>query len=480
MSCKVGNSKIYKWKIPKEIINNILRNLYKDHEVAGILNLMDRNVVNYTEVKGEKDSVEAPKAIANYHTHPVHCYKTEKVIWGWPSGEDIRESILSTIKGSVAHAVPSVEGTYVIQINPCIIENLCHISGVMTDECRTCMKLILKDINKNKNSSSSDEEDLFRGLIILIIEIYFKSTHVFRSYEYNKLKGDLTPKDFVIFSNVFTLKNIFQKNVIKGCSNLKCNSVWTFENKNHEKLSFLDYVKDYENDPKEPTNIYLCSKDGNAIDTRYSFYKILKKFNKCLTNTFENLSLGSNCKFPKKLWIDHWILISFEPNEVFFNGSWKPYIKLSNDECNSFINKDHTEIDIRPINDSYFHFFDISNDCTYNDLSKIIIHKNKKCNENSEEDSEEDPEEHIDYDVDIEQFEGPNDFDSYILIGSPNCGYCVSLKEKLNQYNIEYKYIERESIADAIKESTKYKKDNDSIPLLIDKKTMKVVDHNKL
>ena len=56
-------------------------------------------------MNGASDSVQAPEGIANFHTHPISCYVGEGTVWGWPSGEDIRETFLFGMKGSVVHLV---------------------------------------------------------------------------------------------------------------------------------------------------------------------------------------------------------------------------------------------------------------------------------------------------------------------------------------------------------------------------------------
>ena len=71
----------------------------KNFESAGNIkfnftnNKMESTKVNEIN-EGGSNSVVTPLSIINYHVHPYQCYIDEKVIWGWPSGEDLRQTIL--------------------------------------------------------------------------------------------------------------------------------------------------------------------------------------------------------------------------------------------------------------------------------------------------------------------------------------------------------------------------------------------------
>ena len=121
MSCQINiNAGIHEWSMPKEtIMEKFYPLLRKDKEIAGKIDLdliNKKTSDNITFVTGSNDSVEAPKSIVNYHTHPSSCYNAEKTTWGWVSAEDLRESILFALKGSIAHIVPAIEVTYIIQV----------------------------------------------------------------------------------------------------------------------------------------------------------------------------------------------------------------------------------------------------------------------------------------------------------------------------------------------------------------------------
>jgi hypothetical protein len=196
----IGEEKVYsvdklnecklKLDIPLEMVNDINKELVKNHEISGIILCNDSNqVVGVNKTKGNADSVYTPNNVINFHTHPISAYNNGKTVWGWPSGEDIRETIKFSLAGNKAHLVFSAEGLYTIQVSPCKIRK---------------MKELL--------------DDQERGILIFIIEEYFKSTHNFRGVdEVNQLakKGIyINPYSYVDFVNTFDLINLLSSKKI--------------------------------------------------------------------------------------------------------------------------------------------------------------------------------------------------------------------------------------------------------------------------
>ena len=136
MSCTIqSNEKMKKWTINPKSLDKLYPLLYKQIEIGGKFTFPINKqglVKKITSVKkihtmnGASDSVQAPEGIANFHTHPISCYVGEGTVWGWPSGEDIRETFLFGMKGSVVHLVLAIEGVYSLQINPCILSSFMH------------------------------------------------------------------------------------------------------------------------------------------------------------------------------------------------------------------------------------------------------------------------------------------------------------------------------------------------------------------
>ena len=173
-----------KFNIPLSMVNNINTLLQNGHETSGVIQCDNNNkVVGMKTEKGSADSVHTSNNVINFHTHPISAYNQGHTVWGWPSGEDIRETIKFSLAGNKAHLVFSVEGLYTIQVSPCKIRK---------------MKELL--------------DDQERGILIFIIEEFFKTTHNFRGVqEVNELAKKnifINPYSYVDFVNTFDLVNL--------------------------------------------------------------------------------------------------------------------------------------------------------------------------------------------------------------------------------------------------------------------------------
>jgi len=231
MECGLTND-VVKWgddsPETREKFQNILNLcLTKKNEYAGelIYNPNEMTLNSYKEVKGEADAVQAPaNVVVNYHTHPKACYVNEKTIWGWPSGEDMRECIRFAMQGSASHMVFGLEGIYVIRVNPCLISWL-------------------------KNLTDED-----RGLIIGTIEMYFKATHIFRSFDfetswYEKTGTIYYPSDWTQYANNFTLQHLIASpGKTKFGSKSKAFPTFNEETERYEQMSLEKFLREYESE----------------------------------------------------------------------------------------------------------------------------------------------------------------------------------------------------------------------------------------
>ena len=184
---------ILKLHIPLEIINDIYKNLYHKNEVSGVFYCDDHDQVTHIDKnEGDTGSVYTPNNVLNYHTHPIHAYKNGKTAFGSPSGEDYRECLKFALNGNKAHLVYTVEGLYTIQVSPCKIKK---------------MKELLDDVE--------------RGVLIFLIEEYFKTLHDFRCIdELNDLASrdiHINPYSYIDFANTFDIPNLLcnTKNIHK-------------------------------------------------------------------------------------------------------------------------------------------------------------------------------------------------------------------------------------------------------------------------
>lgn len=114
------------WIIDKSFMEKIYKSLYKDSdEIAGKIFFEDylcnkevcnKKIKDYTISKGNGASVLTPFGIINFHTHPKSAYEGENAKYGWPSGEDMRQSLEFADKGCLVHLVFTLEGVYVINV----------------------------------------------------------------------------------------------------------------------------------------------------------------------------------------------------------------------------------------------------------------------------------------------------------------------------------------------------------------------------
>jgi hypothetical protein len=217
---------VLKLHLPLPIINNIYKNLHKTNEVSGVFYVdNDDKVINVDQNEGDAGSVYTPNNVINYHTHPINAYRNGKTCYGAPSGEDYRETLKFALAGNKAHLVFTVEGLYTIQVSPCKIKK---------------MKELL--------------DDQERGILIFLIEEYFKTNHDFRCVdELNDLSDrniNITPYSFVDFANTFDIPNLLatKKGVFKEPHNLPISKIghsgiYGERNRNHytsspENVSF--------------------------------------------------------------------------------------------------------------------------------------------------------------------------------------------------------------------------------------------------
>ena len=192
---------VLKLHLPLEIINKIYKNLYNKNESSGVFYVNDDDEVTHVDQnEGDEGSVFTPNNVINYHTHPINAYRNGKTSYGSPSGEDYRETLKFALSGNKAHLVFTVEGLYTIQVSPCKIKKI---------------KELLDDNE--------------RGILIFLIEEYFKTTHDFRCVdELNELKNlNINPYSFVDFANTFDIPNILtsKKKVFKEPNDIPINKI---------------------------------------------------------------------------------------------------------------------------------------------------------------------------------------------------------------------------------------------------------------
>lgn len=140
--------------------------------------------------KGTGCQSSIPDAEFNFHTHPVGCYLSQRAIWGWPSGGDMSMLLKMNLENKI-HFIFSLEGIYIIKINPIARE-------------------VLSRTQKDK------------------IGYEFIKTHKYRSF-------DNYSKHHTYFKREFPfLKKMQSKNTLKLWLHLVNNQFFEYNNKKHK------------------------------------------------------------------------------------------------------------------------------------------------------------------------------------------------------------------------------------------------------
>lgn len=470
--CSIHTSKgLKEWTIDPDSIQKMYPLLEKNYEVAGKYIIDEeakktRILTKFETQNGNSDSVQAPEGIVNFHTHPYSCYSGEETVWGWPSAEDVRETILFTLKGSVAHLVLAVEGVYTLQVNPCIIQTFIHMEDLVMGELgniyinKKALKVFNKVVNEICCSRYNPQEketffnnrpcdfnilkyefeqylntgnigkcllefgcDIFRGMIVLCIEIYFRATHRFRLVDINT-KNYMSPDDFIKFINSFKLVNIFSKGKeIRGCGKLTCGGVPVFENR-QSTHKFKKYLIEYE----KTTGFYLVNIHGDTLSLNISLYSISELF-----PYIKDLLIHSKPKCKNRYssrnfnWSNNWFNLVLTPNLIKMGDKLIRYDskKISGEQRYKFITspEHYIQIDGTP----KFFYFDLQGDCNYKNVSVEM----KKKDENTKA-------------------------VGFIIIGSMSCNWTKKLIKLLDQYNFPYNSKMYKSVKGAVNGANKF------------------------
>ena len=419
MSCKIGN-KIVEWTISKEAINEINTYLFEKKEHGGVFKILGDSSVKINDFEmtpGDTDSVDVKEALVNLHTHPFHCYVQEETIYGWNSGEDIRECLLFALRGCIAHLVVAVEGTYIFQVNPCIVNSLINLK--IDDD---------KGIRKKYGLTKNDFLNLCRGVMVYLIEIYFRSTHAFRQ----KTKQNIEPKDYVKFTNKFNPKNIFNnKKIVEGCGKLKCHGIPVGSGNMH----YSKYSKGYEKN----TKIMFISSDGDSSMSKYKYEDIEDIF-----NLVENIIIGNDCKTN---YFNKWFSLRFYKNKITLKSGKKVFYVDIKDKVSILNEYDKIKINnfyglVEITKDPKFYFYNLKG-CDYPDIKKKLSNDllNSKRSIKKKKTSKFSKRKNI------------------MVYGGKNCPYTVKLIMFLDNNGIDYDSDIRENYIDIIREN-----DFDSVP----------------
>jgi len=125
---------------------NIIKTELKNGGIIHTISL-DKNTIEY----GDDDNISTniQKSLYNFHSHPYQAYLKYKTKYGVPSITDyISVYILTTQKNTIVHFVSSLEGLYIISINPesnMLMMDNNHVKDFIEDNMK--YKNNIKDLN---------------------------------------------------------------------------------------------------------------------------------------------------------------------------------------------------------------------------------------------------------------------------------------------------------------------------------------------
>jgi hypothetical protein len=270
MKCKIKQGSTQTWELNPEVLDQVCQKtgtsiynaMYDKVEYASTFVLHHKLIKSCTKRqkghgkgcqianlhmahlnRGSSTSVKTEDGLCNFHTHPIDCYLREETVWGWPSGEDMRETVCFMLRGNLVHFVFTLEGIYMIRVNPSMMQALYDLK-------------------------TSNE----RGVVLSLIETCFKSTHGFRNVDYNARQHDhlVMPNDWIKFCNSFRLKNIISKSGLKDCSSrLPCHGIpnYSRSDNNGKHFTFQQYLKYFKVEP------YALNKQGRISHGKWDDVK---------------------------------------------------------------------------------------------------------------------------------------------------------------------------------------------------------------
>lgn len=298
-SIDIASSVVTPWTIPGEITNRgILPVMLADHEYAGTFRVHESGTAKSISVcnKGGAASVKATDGYINFHTHPASCYLEGETVWGWPSGEDMRECISFALKGNLAHLIFTMEGVYSIQVNP----NIAY--AIRQDKFLRGM---------------FGSVDRSRGVLCSVIESYFKCTHGHRTLEWFEENPGTRPEAWVEFCNGFRLENLFSSK--NDCSEfIPCGA---FPNADGDPIKLAAFASNFGFEP------YSMTREGGLTVSGAGIKTAVNKNIRAAAKAFS--ALPTTLKYGNEKWRPgQWFKCEFVPNAVVVRGKEVPLAKF--------------------------------------------------------------------------------------------------------------------------------------------------------
>ena len=136
MGCKA------RFRVKPEFHRQIRKFTYDKFEHGGnvVFDFKNQVLTPGDEAHGEYASVDLSRGVVDWHTHPRSCLNDDMCALGLPSPTDLANVALEMVFGTVAHMVYSKEGTYVLQIDPKILNHISQSKQAVKEYQRFLLK----------------------------------------------------------------------------------------------------------------------------------------------------------------------------------------------------------------------------------------------------------------------------------------------------------------------------------------------------
>lgn len=150
------------------------------------IDLDKKEICGEVERKGQYAQVNIVRGIMDWHSHPMNCLNDSKCALGLPSPQDITSIFAGHMYGSVGHFVFASEGTYFINFDHKLINEMkCDL--VRAEKYTKLLTSLSDDLHAHFLASEFDYDD-YRSYWMEIMFIHGVHCHFFHKNTRPKVK----------------------------------------------------------------------------------------------------------------------------------------------------------------------------------------------------------------------------------------------------------------------------------------------------
>jgi len=220
------SKQLVEWTLDEKFMKVIYKSLKEDsNEIAGKIYFEDHScakgicskiIKDYKINHGDGASVMTPFGVVNFHTHPIFAYKGENAVYGWPSGEDLVQTLYFADYNFLVHLVFTLEGVYVINVK----------NTKLNKKDRRVLETVMKQTHVFRSKNQEIQLKNFKSFL----EPIYKSRKRTTLNLWLELVNNITLKE------LYELYNSFNKNVKVPDDNSKIFDIKLY--KNTKKVNF--------------------------------------------------------------------------------------------------------------------------------------------------------------------------------------------------------------------------------------------------